>query len=58
MSDDQVLVKMLRVGLCGTDAEINLGRYGQPPIGEELLTLGHENLGLGPSCTDCDSAWR
>ena len=45
MSPDHVLVKMLRVGLCGTDAEINHGLYGKPPDGEEFLILGHENLG-------------
>lgn len=46
MSDDHVAVKMLRVGLCGTDAEINHGLYGKPPDGEEFLILGHENLGI------------
>ena len=46
MSPDHVLVKMLRVGLCGTDAEINHGLYGKPPDGEEYLILGHENLGV------------
>ena len=43
---DQVAVKMLRVGLCGTDAEINNGLYGKPPDGSEFLILGHENLGV------------
>lgn len=46
MSDEQVLVKVLSVGLCGTDVEINHGRYGEPPPGEEFLVLGHENLGV------------
>jgi glucose 1-dehydrogenase len=46
MGDDEVAVKMLRVGLCGTDAEINHGLYGKPPEGEEFLILGHENLGV------------
>jgi len=46
MKPDQVAVKMLRVGLCGTDAEINHGVYGKPPEGEEFLILGHENLGV------------
>ena len=45
MSPDHVAVKMLRVGLCGTDAEINHGLYGKPPDGDEFLILGHENLG-------------
>jgi len=46
MKADQIAVKMLRVGLCGTDAEINHGLYGKPPDGDEFLILGHENLGV------------
>ena len=46
MKPDQLAVKMLRVGLCGTDAEINHGVYGRPPDGDEFLILGHENLGV------------
>jgi threonine dehydrogenase-like Zn-dependent dehydrogenase len=46
MLPDQVAVRMLRVGLCATDAEISHGLYGKPPAGEDLLILGHENLGV------------
>jgi threonine dehydrogenase-like Zn-dependent dehydrogenase len=46
MQPDQVAVKVLRAGLCGTDVEINEGRYGEPPDGEEFLILGHENFGV------------
>lgn len=46
MKPDRVAVKMLRVGLCGTDAEINHGLYGKAPEGDEFLILGHENLGV------------
>ncbi len=46
MQPDHVAVKMLSVGLCGTDAEINEGRYGKAPDGEEFLILGHENFGV------------
>src|SRR2546425_899816 len=46
MKPDEVAVKMIRVGLCGTDAEINHGLYGKPPDGDEYLILGHENLGV------------
>jgi threonine dehydrogenase-like Zn-dependent dehydrogenase len=46
MQPDQVAVKMLRAGLCGTDAEINGGRYGKAPDGDEFLILGHENFGV------------
>ena len=40
-----VLVEGLAVGLCGTDAEIVSGGYGQAPPGADRLVLGHENLG-------------
>jgi threonine dehydrogenase-like Zn-dependent dehydrogenase len=43
---DQVAVKMLRVGLCATDLEIEHGLYGEPPDGSEFLILGHENFGV------------
>src|SRR5262245_16174617 len=43
---DQVAVKMIRAGLCGTDAEIAEGRFGQAPDGDEYLILGHENFGV------------
>jgi threonine dehydrogenase-like Zn-dependent dehydrogenase len=46
MKPDQVAVKMIRVGLCGTDAEINEGLYGEAPAGDEFLILGHENFGV------------
>ena len=46
MDPSQVAVRMLRAGLCGTDAEINGGLYGKPPDGENYLILGHENLGV------------
>ena len=48
-----VLVEAVAVGICGTDVEINEGRYGWPPPGETRLVLGHESLGRvldpGPS---------
>ena len=40
-----VIVKTLRVGVDGTDKEINEGKYGQSPSGEDYLIIGHENLG-------------
>ena len=40
-----VLVEGTAIGLCGTDAEIVSGTYGQAPPGCETLVLGHENLG-------------
>ncbi|MHB1847211.1 MAG: glucose 1-dehydrogenase [Deltaproteobacteria bacterium] len=41
----QVKVSVLRVGICGTDAEIDRGEYGEAPAGQPYLILGHENLG-------------
>ena len=46
LKPDLVAVRMLRVGLCGTDAAINHGIYGEAPAGDEFLILGHENLGV------------
>jgi threonine dehydrogenase-like Zn-dependent dehydrogenase len=40
-----VKVKVLRVGGCGTDREINNAEYGTAPEGFDFLVLGHENLG-------------
>jgi glucose 1-dehydrogenase len=41
-----VLVRVLRVGLDGTDKEITAGEYGAPPPGQEFLILGHEGFGV------------
>ena len=40
-----VLVKVLRVGVDGTDKEINAAEYGQAPPGYEFLVIGHECFG-------------
>ncbi|HVB33768.1 MAG TPA: glucose 1-dehydrogenase [Patescibacteria group bacterium] len=42
----EALVRVLRVGLCGTDAEISEGLYGEAPGGSSYLILGHENFGV------------
>jgi len=51
-----VLVRVLRVGLDGTDREIDAGEYGATPPGEDYLILGHESLGvvesIGPVVTE------
>src|SRR6266498_2986062 len=41
-----VLVRILRVGLDGTDREINAGEYGAAPEGSDFLVLGHESFGV------------
>lgn len=43
--DDDVLVKTLAIGLCGTDREIASQAYGKPPAGCDHLIIGHECLG-------------
>jgi len=40
-----VLVKVLRVGIDGTDKEINAAEYGAAPDGYEFLVIGHEGFG-------------
>src|SRR5260221_2612921 len=40
-----VLVKVLRVGVDGTDKEINAAEYGQAPEGYDYLVTGHESFG-------------
>jgi threonine dehydrogenase-like Zn-dependent dehydrogenase len=39
---DEVLLRPLEVGVCGTDREIADGHFGAAPEGEERLVLGHE----------------
>ena len=40
-----VLVKVLRVGIDGTDKEINAAEYGAAPPGYDFLVIGHESFG-------------
>jgi len=41
-----VLVKVLRVGVDGTDKEINAAEYGAAPTGYDYLITGHESFGI------------
>jgi threonine dehydrogenase-like Zn-dependent dehydrogenase len=41
----EVLVRVLEVGVCGTDREIDHGLFGVAPAGEDRLVIGHELLG-------------
>ena len=43
-SRGQVLLRPIRVGICGTDKEIIEGKYGKAPPGSQYLILGHEAL--------------
>jgi threonine dehydrogenase-like Zn-dependent dehydrogenase len=40
-----VKLRILDVGVCGTDKEICAFEYGTPPPGAEHLVIGHETLG-------------
>jgi glucose 1-dehydrogenase len=42
----EVLLRMLEVGVCGTDREIVDGLFGVPPEGRPSLVLGHEMLAI------------
>ncbi len=44
--EGEVLVRVLEVGVCGTDREIDDGLFGVAPEGEETLVIGHELLGV------------
>src|SRR5207253_4446861 len=48
-----VKVKVLRVGVDGTDKEINAAEYGAAPNGDDYLVTGHESFGqvveVGPN---------
>jgi glucose 1-dehydrogenase len=41
---DQVMLRMLDIGICGTDKEICTFEYGTPPPGDDYLVIGHEAL--------------
>ena len=51
-----VLVRVLSVGVDGTDKEINAAEYGAAPDGFNFLVVGHESFGqveeVGPNVTE------
>ena len=55
-NDRGVLVRVLRVGVDGTDKEINAAEYGHAPSGDDFLIIGHEGFGqveaVGPNVTE------
>ncbi|MCE9673961.1 glucose 1-dehydrogenase [Myxococcus stipitatus] len=55
VTGSQVLLKVLEVGICGTDREIAAFHYGTPPPDSDHLVLGHEALAevveTGPDVT-------
>lgn len=55
LTGSQVLLRVLEVGICGTDREIGAFAYGKPPSDSDHLILGHEALAevadTGPEVT-------
>ena len=44
-SPTQAKMRVLDIGVCGTDREIVSGHYGWAPHGTQRLVIGHESLG-------------
>ena len=44
--DGAIVVRILTLGICGTDFEIIKGEYGWSPPGTDQLIIGHESLGV------------
>ena len=44
-SNGQAFVRLLEVGIDGTDIEINRGEYGEAPPYKDFIVLGHEAVG-------------
>src|SRR5947208_15050147 len=61
-SPNDVKLRMIEAGVCGTDKEICAFEYGTPPGGSEQLVIGHESLGevveVGPKVTRVRSEER
>jgi threonine dehydrogenase-like Zn-dependent dehydrogenase len=45
-SGEGVLLRVLEVGVCGTDREIDDGEFGIPPDDGKTLVIGHESLAV------------
>ncbi len=45
ISSGQALVRLLELGIDGTDIEINRGEYGETPPDKDFIVLGHEAVG-------------
>ncbi len=56
INDSEALIKTCAVGIDGTDIEINQGAYGEAPVDEDILVIGHEAVGeveeIGAKVTD------
>jgi glucose 1-dehydrogenase len=52
----QALLRINRVGICGTDLEIIQGTYGEAPAGSDYLIIGHESLATVEKVTNNSSS--
>lgn len=46
LESGDVRLRVLEVGVCGTDRELSAFSYGTPPSGSDRLVVGHESLAL------------
>jgi threonine dehydrogenase-like Zn-dependent dehydrogenase len=44
-TQDEIKIRIIRVGICGTDREEVSGGRAQAPDGQKELVIGHEMLG-------------
>jgi glucose 1-dehydrogenase len=51
----QALLRINRVGVCGTDLEIIQGAYGEAPADSDFLIIGHESLATVERAADDSS---
>ena len=52
------LMRVLEVGIDGTDTEINNGEYGEAPPGSKVLVIGHEALSVVEAVGNGVAAFR
>ena len=50
---DQVKLKVICVGICGTDRELHTGHIGDAPPGQNRLIIGHEMFGQVVEAWQC-----
>lgn len=43
---DGALVRIIEIGIDGTDMELESGHIGQAPAGDDFLVIGHESVGV------------